>query len=253
MTDKTRSIYARLADAREQFHNMELEKTGYNSYGKYNYFELGDFLIPAMKCLKDNGLVTLPIDFGTDFATMTLCEIESDVNIFFRSPMSNAHYVYIKDDGATTMTVDQGASLRGCHPIQNTGAVQTYQRKYLWISLMEIVEHDALDSAEPIPEAQKVAQKITAKSAIQPVPETGSGVEPNGFEEEIATAEDADRYVDSMIDLATKEHTNSTDDLMAYWQKSTDVIKYINDNFPDAYEKLRENFTAMKAKITRSY
>ncbi len=244
MTDKSKSIYARLADAREQFHNMELEKTGYNSYGKYNYFELGDFLIPAMKCLKDNGLVTLPIDFGTDFATMTLCEIESDVNIFFRSPMSNAHYVYIKDDGATTMTVDQGASLRGCHPIQNTGAVQTYQRKYLWISLMEIVEHDALDSAEPLDSKPQATTKPTP---------TAKSEEPIGFEEEIATAEDADRYVDSMIDLATKEHTNSTDDLMAYWQKSTDVIKYINDNFPDAYEKLRENFTAMKAKITRSY
>ena len=246
MTDIPRSIHARLADAREQFHGLKLEKTGYNTFGKYNYFELKDFLIPAMQCLKEHGLVTLPIDFGRKYATMTLCETKSDPSILsFRSPMSNAHYTYTKEDGST-MTVDQGAALRGCHPIQNTGAVQTYQRKYLWFSLMEVVEHDGLDSMEPLDSKPKATTKPAAKpakKAEEPV---------HGFEVEIPNAEDADRYVDSMINLAVKEHTNSTDDLMAYWQQNTDVIKYLNDNFPDAYLKLRENFTGMKAKIMES-
>ena len=43
--------------------------------------------------------------------------------------------------------------LKGCHPIQNLGAVQTYIRRYLWVTAMEIVEHDALDSSAPIKEA----------------------------------------------------------------------------------------------------
>ena len=30
--------------------------------------------------------------------------------------------------------------------MQNIGAVETYQRRYLWVTAMEIVEHDALDS-----------------------------------------------------------------------------------------------------------
>jgi len=30
--------------------------------------------------------------------------------------------------------------------VQNIGAVETYQRRYLWVTAMEIVEHDALDS-----------------------------------------------------------------------------------------------------------
>jgi hypothetical protein len=38
------------------------------------------------------------------------------------------------------------ASLKGCHDVQNLGAVQTYQRRYLWQSALEIVEHDALDA-----------------------------------------------------------------------------------------------------------
>jgi len=38
------------------------------------------------------------------------------------------------------------AALKGCHEVQNLGAVQTYIRRYLWVAALEIVEHDALDS-----------------------------------------------------------------------------------------------------------
>jgi hypothetical protein len=38
------------------------------------------------------------------------------------------------------------AALRGCHEVQNLGAVQTYIRRYLWVAALEIVEHDALDA-----------------------------------------------------------------------------------------------------------
>jgi hypothetical protein len=44
------------------------------------------------------------------------------------------------------------ANLKGCHPIQNLGAVETYTRRYLWVTAMEIVEHDALDSSAPLKE-----------------------------------------------------------------------------------------------------
>jgi hypothetical protein len=39
------------------------------------------------------------------------------------------------------------AALKGCHEVQNLGAVQTYLRRYLWVAALEIVEHDAIDSA----------------------------------------------------------------------------------------------------------
>jgi len=49
------------------------------------------------------------------------------------------------------------AALKGCHDVQNLGAVQTYIRRYLWVTAMEIVEHDAIDSSEP---AQDVSVAI---------------------------------------------------------------------------------------------
>jgi hypothetical protein len=42
------------------------------------------------------------------------------------------------------------AALKGCHEVQNIGAVETYQRRYLWVTALEIVEHDALDSSEGV-------------------------------------------------------------------------------------------------------
>jgi hypothetical protein len=38
------------------------------------------------------------------------------------------------------------ANLKGCHAIQNLGAVETYTRRYLWVTALEIVEHDVLDA-----------------------------------------------------------------------------------------------------------
>ncbi len=40
------------------------------------------------------------------------------------------------------------AALKGCHEVQNVGAVETYQRRYLWVAALEIVEHDAIDSSD---------------------------------------------------------------------------------------------------------
>ena len=59
------------------------------------------------------------------------------------------------------------ANLKGTHPIQNLGAVETYQRRYLWMTAMEIVEHDILDASTGYEEAP--AKPTQNKSAAKPV------------------------------------------------------------------------------------
>ena len=125
------SIYKKLSDAREHFHALELKKTGHNKFAGYKYFELGDFLIPALSVLKIYGIVSV-ISFGKEIATMKMIDIDKpDDFIEITSPMSSA-------------------ALKGAHEIQNLGAVQTYLRRYLWVAALEIVEHDALDSSKPV-------------------------------------------------------------------------------------------------------
>lgn len=127
------NVYQKLNAAREVFHQTKLKKTGHNKFANYYYFELGDFLIPALKIFKEHGLTSV-ITFGTTEAHMRIIDNDKPDNcIIISSPMSTA-------------------ALKGCHEVQNLGAVQTYLRRYLWVAALEIVEHDALDSSPKLTE-----------------------------------------------------------------------------------------------------
>ena len=105
------NIYAKLNAARKQFHAIKLKKSGLNKFAGYEYFELGDFLIPAMDTLAANDLCAV-ISFGTELATMRIVDVVEGPFIEITSPMSSA-------------------ALKGCHEVQNLGAVQSYLRRYL--------------------------------------------------------------------------------------------------------------------------
>lgn len=54
------------------------------------------------------------------------------------------------------------AALKGVHEVQNIGAVETYQRRYLWVAALEIVEHDALDETVKTKAKTGVAADVLA-------------------------------------------------------------------------------------------
>ena len=127
------NVYEKLNIARKKFHGIELKKSGHNKFAGYKYFELGDFIIPALDIFNEVGL-TAVISFGKEEAIMVIVDNEKPENrIIISSPMSSA-------------------ALKGCHEVQNLGAVQTYLRRYLWVAALEIVEHDALDSSPKLTE-----------------------------------------------------------------------------------------------------
>jgi hypothetical protein len=121
------NVYQRLSLAREKFHALKLTKTGHNKFAGYYYFELGDFLIPALRVFREVGLCA-HVTFDKDEAMLIIrCDDKPEDWFSIQSPMGSA-------------------SLKGCHEVQNIGAVETYQRRYLWVAALEIVEHDALDA-----------------------------------------------------------------------------------------------------------
>lgn len=121
------NVYKRLNMAREVFHQSKLKKTGQNKFAGYSYFELSDFIIPAIEIFKSHGLIGV-VSFGKEMASLKVInEDQPEEFILIESPMSTA-------------------ALKGCHEVQNLGAVQTYLRRYLWVAALEIVEHDALDA-----------------------------------------------------------------------------------------------------------
>ena len=119
-------VYRKLAIARAKLRGQALKKSGKNKFAGYDYFELGDFLHPTLQIFDELGLIGV-VSFNKDEATLKILDVDSGGEILITSPFGSA-------------------ALKGCHEVQNIGAVETYQRRYLWVAAMEIVEHDALDA-----------------------------------------------------------------------------------------------------------
>ena len=122
------NIYQKLQTIRCELQTMSLKKSGHNTFAKYNYYELKDFLPAVNVLMQKHGVCTL-VNFAPDSAALTIINADNpNEQIMFTSPVADA-------------------ALKGCTPVQNLGAVQTYIRRYLYTNAFEIVEDDALDAA----------------------------------------------------------------------------------------------------------
>jgi hypothetical protein len=139
------NTYQKLNQARDLFHKKELKKSGLNKFAGYKYFELADFLVPAIGIFNEVGLNAI-ISFTLDTATMTIINVDDPDKhpIIITSPMGSAQ-------------------LKGCFEVQNIGAVETYQRRYLWVTALDIVEHDVLDATT----GQTPVKRISATQDVE--------------------------------------------------------------------------------------
>lgn len=151
------NIYSKLQKARCEFQEKPLKKSGHNEFAGYHYFELGDFL-PTINALLEKYNLCSHINFTNELATLTIYNSENtDEKIEFTSPMSEAN-------------------LKGCHSVQNLGAVQTYLRRYLYVNAFEIVESDGLEAT-------------TGKEDTKPSNKTKTNVKISKIEKMLATKE----------------------------------------------------------------
>lgn len=127
------SIYAKLAQARVKLQKENLKKTGSNR--SFKYFELKDFL-PRVNEIFDELKMCAVVRYSSELATLTIYDCEKDESIEFTSPMVQK-------------------ALPSGTEIQNLGAIQTYQRRYLYLTALEIVEDDLVDSIPPEKTEQK--------------------------------------------------------------------------------------------------
>lgn len=122
------NVFEKLATARVEFQKLNKKMSGKNKFAGYEYYELADILPEINKLGKELGFVC-EVSF-TDVAELIFRNTEKpDETIKFTSPMSTA-------------------SLKGCHDVQNLGAVQTYIKRYLYQNCFEIVEADSLNATQ---------------------------------------------------------------------------------------------------------
>ena len=153
------NVYEKLNEARIKFQNANVKKSGQNKFAGYTYYELSDIL-PAINKLAQELKFTCIVNFTNEIATLDFVDLEKpEDKIVFTSPMSEA-------------------SLKGCHKVQNTGATETYLKRYLYQNCFEIVENDLLDSTmNPNPPQQARPQY---QNRPQNAPQNNGGY--NGYQ-----------------------------------------------------------------------
>ena len=178
------NIYSKMQKARCEFQEKPLKKSGHNKFAGYHYFELGDFL-PTINSLLEKYNLCSNISFDNDMATLTIVNAENtDEKLVFTSPMSNAN-------------------LKGCHDVQNLGAVQTYLRRYLWVNAFEIVESDGLDATTGKDDKPSKTKANVNAAKIMKLIET-KYVNEVAVQQHVKTAYGVDTY-DKLSDKQAKE------------------------------------------------
>ena len=207
-----RGVLARLIAARAEFQTMPIKKSGHNKFAGYTYFELGDFLPAIQLAFNKWGLVDV-ISFTPEMATMTVYDVIDGSFVTFTSPMAEAQ-------------------LKGCHPIQNLGAVETYQRRYLYVTAMAIVEHDALESVTGSPQGQPTGE------VIQPVPSKKK------------ESTESKLFVEGLIELA--QASTGLTDLANLWKQNQGRIDQIKGEEPNLFKGLQTAFAEIKKQLSEN-
>lgn len=138
------NIFAKLAEARARFLAAPVKKSGVNRFAEFKYFELADIVPAATAIFKDLGLVFL-VSFETDPTTGRDYAIGRLVNsdkpeetITFTSPL-----VPLTVTDSKTGEVKSPA---GMNSLQALGGAETYQRRYLYMLALDVVEADSFDA-----------------------------------------------------------------------------------------------------------
>ena len=123
------NIYVKLSKIRLELQNRQLKKSGYNEYAGFKYYELGDILPSINELSEKYGILNI-ISYNREDAILEIIDMDNpESKITIKSPMSEL-------------------TLKRAHPIQSVGAIETYQRRYLYLTAYEIVESDYLDAIQ---------------------------------------------------------------------------------------------------------
>ena len=229
------TVHKKLMQARVKLQSVELKKSGHNKFAGYNYFELGDFLPSIQSIFNEVGLCGV-VSYNNEYAQLCITDVDDGTVIVITSPMAEAN-------------------LKGTHPIQNLGAVETYQRRYLWMTAMEIVEHDVLDATTGSEPVAKAAPKPVAKLANTSAPAKMEGKSDGSKDDgpwfmkvEAEPGTDIGVWIDLVDNAATValEFAKTKEDVMTIFKKNRNIFDRLKVESEGAHKALMDKFTKAK-------
>lgn len=144
------NIYEKIMSARLQFLQSNPQKSGYNKFQNFKYFELMDIVPVATKICCNLGLYT-HINIGDGVANMTVLNTEN----------TDEKVEYV-------LTAPQVQQDKFNNMLQDVGRCETYIRRYLYMLFLDITENDTVDGADQKSVTFKPANKVRQRKSREP-------------------------------------------------------------------------------------
>ena len=203
-----KNVYQKLLEARVLFMEEDVKKSGKNMKMSYKYFELQDIVPVATPIFHKVGLLPV-VTFTNEDAMMTIFNVDNPGEfVLFTSPMREIEpIISAKTGGEVT------------NAIQRLGSVETYQRRYLYMIALDIVESDDIEAATgnnpppaPKPSAPVTPEKRQEVTKTLTAPEgNATELQIKGLKTALAKLREADPTKEDMITnlaLQTNGFTN---------------------------------------------
>lgn len=148
------NVFQKLLEARARFLEEDVKKSGKNMKMSYKYFELQDIVPVATPIFRQLGLLPV-VTFDNDNAIMTIVNVDNpNETIVFTSPMREIEPIISNKTGGEVTNA-----------IQRLGSVETYQRRYLYMIALDIVESDSIEpsTGDNPPPAPKPTVPVSAE------------------------------------------------------------------------------------------
>jgi hypothetical protein len=120
-------IALKLQQVRVELQKRNIKKSGENTYSKFSYYELADFL-PIVNELFLQFKLTSQFSLLKDKAELKIIDAESGDALIFET------------------IINQDIALKQVTGMQIIGAVNTYAKRYCYYNALELTENDLLDS-----------------------------------------------------------------------------------------------------------
>lgn len=181
---ENKNLYAKLNEVRLEL-SKDLQKSGKNTYSKYDYFQLKDFMPKAIELCNKVGLFTKfwidkeKIELPSRKTTQNAVDENGEVTGTIVVEEENFQYVeYAYLNVIDTETGDEElfkketreCQVQAAQPIQNLGSKSTYMKRYMYIDVFEINENDAIEenTGKPVVAETKPRTKVS-KPKVQEV------------------------------------------------------------------------------------
>lgn len=141
-------IWKKIQIVKQRLLKSNLKKSGENKFAGFKYYELSDFTPAIVDLCNEVGLFT-KITFTDELATLKIINSDKPEQVEeYTSPMRTLE-------------------LKGCNQIQALGGVETYSRRYLYMSAFDIIEQDMFDGQNNQVEKEKKQYSKATNTQIE--------------------------------------------------------------------------------------